>query len=174
MQTFLNILETAIKKDKDKSSCYNLEISTKIKIIKGENDDCKDLKSRVTESPLNKDESHNHDSLLAVEGVHSTDNVPIDNITLQYLEQQAQVQEHKSGTETEKNQKTPFFKLVHELVTNRNKFEKKTYNNELYKLIANSGIGQMGRGLGGKSESDINLYKIPIPASDLSSPVYAG
>lgn len=69
---------------------------------------------------------------------------------------------------------TAFFRLVKELVARRNQYQKKTYYNELFKLVANSGIGQMGRGLAGKSVEDIDLKKRPIPSSELSSPVYAG
>lgn len=111
-----------------------------------------ETKSIVRETPnleldRGKTDQIDHPNLLAVKGVSRPDNVPTGN---------------------------PFFDLVREWVTSRKKFQKGTYKNEFFKFMANSGIGQMGRGLGGKQVMDINQYRINIPSSELSSPVYAG
>lgn len=63
---------------------------------------------------------------------------------------------------------------MRELVQKRNNYPKKSYNNELYKLIANSGIGQMGRGLNEKHALDSSLNSILIPGGKLTSPLFAG
>lgn len=92
---------------------------------------------------------------------------------------QTQTQAHTETENEEENEElktlsqNPFFNLVKELVEKRSRYEKGSYHNAFYKLIANSGIGQMGRGLGGKTNLDINGYPIPIPTSELSSPLYA-
>lgn len=63
---------------------------------------------------------------------------------------------------------------MRDLVQQRNKYSKKSYNNEFYKLIANSGIGQMGRGLNEKQALDVNLTPVTITGGNLTSPLYAG
>lgn len=75
---------------------------------------------------------------------------------------------------TDDDKMSNFFMLVRSLVVQRNKFEKYTFNNEFYKLLANAGIGQIGRGLGGKTVTDVNLTKVVLPPGVLSNPLYAG
>lgn len=124
----------------------------------------------------NQYKSHDQNALLAVES-KNTDNVPTDNVTND-LDKSRVIDTEVSQSDFDLSRSrvpdTTFFRLVKEFVTKRNAYDKKTYHNELYKLIANSGIGQMGRGLGVKYVRDINLYNLPIPTSELSSPVYAG
>ena len=70
---------------------------------------------------------------------------------------------------------TNFFKTVKKLVVERNKYEKGSYMNQLYKFLANSGIGQMARGLNQKKVFDTKSLKPEvITAGDLISPLYAG
>ena len=70
---------------------------------------------------------------------------------------------------------TNFFKTVKKLVVERNKYEKGSYMNQLYKFLANSGIGQMARGLNRKKAFDTKSLKPElITAGDLISPLYAG
>jgi len=70
---------------------------------------------------------------------------------------------------------TNFFKTVKKLVVERNKYEKGSYMNLLYKFLANSGIGQMARGLNRKKAFDTKSLKPEvITAGDLISPLYAG
>lgn len=83
-----------------------------------------------------------------------------------------------SVNETSSNIKsggTNFFKTVKKLVVERNKYEKGSYMNQLYKFLANSGIGQMARGLNQKKAFDTKSLKPEvITAGDLISPLYAG
>jgi len=68
-----------------------------------------------------------------------------------------------------------FFKTVKRLVNERNKYEKGSYMNQLYKFLANSGIGQMARGLNRKKAFDTKSLKPEIISpGDLISPLYAG
>lgn len=67
-----------------------------------------------------------------------------------------------------------FFSVVQKLIVQRNKFPKRSYENEFYKLLANSGIGQMGRGFGGKKALDVNLTHVEIPSGPMSNPLYPG
>ena len=70
---------------------------------------------------------------------------------------------------------TNFFNTVKKLVVERNKYEKGSYMNQLYKFLANSGIGQMARGLNQKKAFDTKSLKPEvITAGDLISPLYAG
>ena len=75
------------------------------------------------------------------------------------------------GFSTESN----FYLVVKELLTERLKYSKGSYMNLLYKFLANSGIGQMARGLSRKPKYDskTNSTKI-LPSGDLVSPLYAG
>jgi len=68
-----------------------------------------------------------------------------------------------------------FYLVVKELLTERLKHSKGSYMNLLYKFLANSGIGQMARGLSRKPKYDskTNSTKI-MPSGDLVSPLYAG
>lgn len=75
---------------------------------------------------------------------------------------------------TSRKDLSAFFFKVRDLVQRRNKYTKKSYNNELYKLIANSGIGQMGRGLNEKYSLDVHLNSNPITGGKLTNPLYAG
>jgi len=71
--------------------------------------------------------------------------------------------------------KSDFFKTVKRLVVERNKYEKGSYMNQLYKFLANSGIGQMARGLNRKKAFDTKSLKPEIISpGDLISPLYAG
>jgi len=68
-----------------------------------------------------------------------------------------------------------FFKTVKRLVSERNRYEKGSYMNLLYKFLANSGIGQMARGLNRKKAFDTKTLKPEIISpGDLISPLYAG
>jgi hypothetical protein len=70
--------------------------------------------------------------------------------------------------------KTDFFKLVSFLIEERKKFPSKSYKNLLYKLIANSGIGQMSRGLSRKKSYNPSLRATSvIPSGPLTNPLYA-
>jgi len=72
-------------------------------------------------------------------------------------------------------EKSDFFKTVKRLVSERNKYEKGSYMNQLYKFLANSGIGQMARGLNRKKAFDTKSLKPEIISpGDLISPLYAG
>ena len=68
-----------------------------------------------------------------------------------------------------------FYSIVKELMLERLKYPKGSYMNLLYKFLANSGIGQMARGLNQKVryDSQTNSTKI-LPSGDLVSPLYAG
>jgi len=68
-----------------------------------------------------------------------------------------------------------FFKTTRKLVEERLKYPKGSYMNQLYKFIANSGIGQMARGLNQKKVFDTETCKTKvIPPGELISPLYAG
>ena len=74
-----------------------------------------------------------------------------------------------------KEKSSDFFKTVKRLVSERNKYEKGSYMNQLYKFLANSGIGQMARGLNRKKAFDTKSLKPElISPGDLISPLYAG
>jgi len=86
------------------------------------------------------------------------------------------VGEVKSGTSSDfKTGGTNFFNTVKKLVVERNRYKKGTYMNQLYKFLANSGIGQMARGLNQKKAFDTKSLKPElITPGDLISPLYAG
>jgi len=68
-----------------------------------------------------------------------------------------------------------FYSIVKELLTERLKYSKGSYMNLLYKFLANSGIGQMARGLNQKVRYDSHTNSTKILSSgDLVSPLYAG
>jgi ssDNA-specific exonuclease RecJ len=69
---------------------------------------------------------------------------------------------------------TDFYKLVKSLIDERKKYPSKSYNNLLYKLIANSGIGQMSRGLSRKKSYNPLLKTTTIiPSGSLTNPLFA-
>jgi hypothetical protein len=69
---------------------------------------------------------------------------------------------------------TDFFGLVKTLVDERSKYPPKSYNNLLFKIIANSGIGQMSRGLSRKKSYNPSLKTTSvIPSGVLTNPLYA-
>jgi len=68
-----------------------------------------------------------------------------------------------------------FFEVVQNLTLERGKYPKGTYQNLLYKFLANAGIGQMARGLNQKNIFDAETKSTrTLPAGDLISPLYAG
>lgn len=68
-----------------------------------------------------------------------------------------------------------FFLTTRKLVEERVKYPKGSYMNQLYKFIANSGIGQMARGLNQKKVFDTETCTTKvIPPGELISPLYAG
>jgi len=70
---------------------------------------------------------------------------------------------------------TKFFMTVSKLILERGKYPKGSYMNLLYKFLANSGIGQMARGLNQKKAFDTKSLKPEIiTPGDLISPLYAG
>ena len=82
----------------------------------------------------------------------------------------------KDGNENEDEYlNSNFYSIVKELMLERLKYPKGSYMNLLYKFLANSGIGQMARGLNQKVryDSQTNSTKI-LPSGDLVSPLYAG
>lgn len=82
--------------------------------------------------------------------------------------QKVQVKVSKTGTRQ-------FFQTTRKLVEERVKYPKGSYMNQLYKFIANSGIGQMARGLSQKKVFDTETCKPKmIPSGELISPIYAG
>lgn len=71
--------------------------------------------------------------------------------------------------------KTPFFEVIDNLLKERKKYKKNTYNNLLYKFIANSGIGAMGRGLNYKTHFDPSSGQtVPMEPGLLTNPLYGG
>jgi len=81
------------------------------------------------------------------------------------------LQQKIGGTETE----SFFFYVVQQLILERQKYPKGSYNNQLYKFIANAGIGQMARGLNQKTSFDTySKTTRVIPPGQLISPLYAG
>lgn len=78
-----------------------------------------------------------------------------------------------------KDDKSPninqFFEVVQKLTLERVKYPKGTYQNQLYKFLANAGIGQMARGLNQKNIFDAETKSTrTLPSGDLISPLYAG
>lgn len=68
-----------------------------------------------------------------------------------------------------------FFDVVQNLTLERGKYPKGTYQNLLYKFLANAGIGQMARGLNQKNIFDAETKSTrTLPSGDLISPLYAG
>lgn len=68
-----------------------------------------------------------------------------------------------------------FFDVVQKLTLERGKYPKGTYQNLLYKFLANAGIGQMARGLNQKNIFDAETNSTrTLPSGDLISPLYAG
>lgn len=68
-----------------------------------------------------------------------------------------------------------FFDVVQKLTLERVKYPKGTYQNLLYKFLANAGIGQMARGLNQKNIFDAESKSTrTLPSGDLISPLYAG
>jgi len=78
----------------------------------------------------------------------------------------------KQETSPDVNQ---FFAVVQKLTLERVKYPKGTYQNLLYKFLANAGIGQMARGLNQKNIFDAETKSTrTLPSGDLISPLYAG
>jgi len=78
----------------------------------------------------------------------------------------------KQGESPDVNQ---FFEVVQKLTLERVKYPKGTYQNLLYKFLANAGIGQMARGLNQKNIFDAETKSTrTLPSGDLISPLYAG
>lgn len=70
---------------------------------------------------------------------------------------------------------TPFSNVIYKLVNERRKHQKGSYNNLLYKFVANSGIGAMGRGLSQKTTfSPATMGQTTIPTGILTNPLYGG
>lgn len=68
-----------------------------------------------------------------------------------------------------------FHLIIKTLVNERLKYPKGSYMNQLYKFIANSGIGQMARGLSQKQVFDTETCKTKrVEPGELISPLYAG
>lgn len=68
-----------------------------------------------------------------------------------------------------------FYLVVKELTAKRALYPKKSYNNLLYKFIANAGIGQMARGLNNKKVFDVKTNStVFITPGPLINPLYAG
>jgi len=75
----------------------------------------------------------------------------------------------------QKGNESFFFYVVQQLILERQKYPKGSYNNQLYKFIANAGIGQMARGLNQKTSFDTSTKTTRvIPPGQLISPLYAG
>jgi len=75
----------------------------------------------------------------------------------------------------QKGNESFFFYVVQRLILERQKYPKGSYNNLLYKFIANAGIGQMARGLNQKTSFDTSTKTTRmIPPGQLISPLYAG
>jgi len=99
--------------------------------------------------------------LQAVEGTQ-IDHVPYENMLKQTYKK------------FENFEITDFYKLVKSLIDERKKYPSKSYNNLLYKLIANSGIGQMSRGLSRKKSYNPLLKTTTIiPSGSLTNPLFA-
>lgn len=71
--------------------------------------------------------------------------------------------------------KQGYLSFVKELIKERKKHEKGTYENAFYKLLANAGIGQYGRGLNLKRGFDTRTGSTQfIPSGRLSKPLIGG
>lgn len=71
--------------------------------------------------------------------------------------------------------KTRFFETVKYFTDQRKQHSKGTYQNALYKFLANAGIGQMTRGLSNKLTFETATgMNLPIPHGILTNPLYAG
>jgi hypothetical protein len=71
--------------------------------------------------------------------------------------------------------KTKFFNIFRELLLERSKYPKKSYLNDYYKFLLNSGIGNMGRGLSDKTIYDPKTRSnTTSPMGALTNPLYAG
>lgn len=81
-----------------------------------------------------------------------------------------------SGIEIKKlKNESSFHITIKTLVTERMRYPKGSYMNQLYKFIANSGIGQMARGLSQKRVFDTETCKTKcVEPGELISPLYAG
>lgn len=70
---------------------------------------------------------------------------------------------------------TEFFNLMENLISRRNNHKKGTFQNQFYKFLSNSGIGQMSRGIGQKKTYDhITNDTVVIMGGQLTNPLVAG
>jgi hypothetical protein len=68
-----------------------------------------------------------------------------------------------------------FYTLVKHLTLERSKYDKGTYYNQLYKLLANAGIGQFGRGLSRKMQYSPKVdTTVVVGGGPLSNPLLGG
>jgi len=87
----------------------------------------------------------------------------------------ANEKDEKDEKDDSSSSNSNFYSIVKELLTERLKYSKGSYMNLLYKFLANSGIGQMARGLNQKVRYDSHTNSTKILSSgDLVSPLYAG
>lgn len=68
-----------------------------------------------------------------------------------------------------------FFNLMKRWTEKRKLYPRNSYHNLFYKFLANSGIGQLARGLSRKPAFDPGTNSTqPIPASQITNPLYGG
>lgn len=71
--------------------------------------------------------------------------------------------------------KSAFHSVIKELTLKRKEYPKGTYENQLYKFLANSGIGQMARGLNQKKVFDASTRSVKkVESGVLVNPLYGG
>ena len=71
--------------------------------------------------------------------------------------------------------KSAFHSVIKELTVKRKEYPKGTYENQLYKFLANAGIGQMARGLNQKKVFDASTRSVKkVESGVLVNPLYGG
>jgi len=71
--------------------------------------------------------------------------------------------------------KSAFHSVIKELTMRRKEYPKGSYENQLYKFLANSGIGQMARGLNQKKVFDASTRSVKkVESVVLVNPLYGG
>jgi len=71
--------------------------------------------------------------------------------------------------------KSAFHSVIKELTMRRKEYPKGSYENQLYKFLANSGIGQMARGLNQKKVFDASTRSVKkVESGVLVNPLYGG